>query len=302
MLNETRYSDATGGTYSLFDRNGVLLFTKSLTDSRGPLTLTADRYRMVVSSGNSWLRGARSVVSLTSEFNLGNGFNANPPSITSLTLLDGTRHPSDSFAKGDHPRLQFSFMDIGSQSNVLPLFDSTRAWYRKYGTAAWKPLSLTKVIDVRNNEGTIVSADLGAATLEDSIAIDLRMAAVDSNGFTTDFVVSPAFAVGNWHGTPATGVEHPHNQNLPGQFALEQNFPNPFNPTTTIRYGLPVPSYVTLTVYNILGEQVAVPVHENQEAGFHDVRLDGTRLSSGVYFYRLKAGSYAATKRLILLR
>ncbi|HTY57349.1 MAG TPA: S8 family serine peptidase [Bacteroidota bacterium] len=302
MLNETRYIDAAGGTYSLFDRNGVKLFTKSLGDSRGPLALTADRYRVVVSSANAWLRNTPSVVTLTSEFNLGNGFNANPPSITSLTLLDGRRHPSDSFAKGDRPTLQFSFIDLGSQSNLLPRFDSTRAWYRKYGTLVWKPLNLTKVIDVRDNEGTIVSADLGAATLEDSIAVDLRMATVDSNGFTTDYVVSPAFAVGNWDGSGATGVEPPDNQNTPGQFTLEQNYPNPFNPATTIRYGLPRSAHVSLTLFNILGQKVATLVDEQQEGGTYSVRFDGTGCASGVYFYRLQAGGYVKTKRLLILR
>jgi PKD repeat protein len=89
---------------------------------------------------------------------------------------------------------------------------------------------------------------------------------------------------------------------LPAEYELEQNYPNPFNPTTTISYGLPSRSHVTLTVFNTLGQQVSLLQNGEQEAGYHDVKLDGTNLSSGVYFYRLRAGDFMATRRLLLLR
>jgi hypothetical protein len=89
---------------------------------------------------------------------------------------------------------------------------------------------------------------------------------------------------------------------IPTVFALDQSYPNPFNPSTSIRYGLPTRSQVTLAVYNTLGQQVATLVKGEQEAGYHDVRFDATGLSSGVYFYRLHAGTYVETRKLLLLR
>ena len=89
---------------------------------------------------------------------------------------------------------------------------------------------------------------------------------------------------------------------VPFAYALEQNYPNPFNPTTTIRYGLPNRSHVTLTVFNTLGQAVAVLQNGEQETGYHEVKCDGSRLSSGVYFYRLQAGVYLDTKKLILTK
>ncbi len=89
---------------------------------------------------------------------------------------------------------------------------------------------------------------------------------------------------------------------LPAEFELKQNFPNPFNPSTTIRYALPTRSHVTLTVFNTLGQAVATLVNESQDAGYHDVRFDASGLASGVYFYRLSAGDFVATKRLALVR
>ena len=88
----------------------------------------------------------------------------------------------------------------------------------------------------------------------------------------------------------------------PGDFRLFQNYPNPFNPSTTIRYALPRRAHVMLTVYNTLGQQVSTLVNESQEAGYHDVRFSADGLASGVYFYRLRAGEYVTTRRLVILR
>jgi beta-glucanase (GH16 family) len=76
---------------------------------------------------------------------------------------------------------------------------------------------------------------------------------------------------------------------IPQSAALEQNFPNPFNPSTTIRYGLPVRSHVSLTVFTTLGQQIATLIDGEQDGGYHDVRFDGTKLPSGIYFYRLQS-------------
>ena len=89
---------------------------------------------------------------------------------------------------------------------------------------------------------------------------------------------------------------------VPVEFTLKQNFPNPFNPTTTIDYTLPASSRVLLKVYDVLGREIRTLVDERQIAGDHSVKLDGSNLASGVYFYRMTAGSYAETRKLLLLR
>ncbi len=98
-----------------------------------------------------------------------------------------------------------------------------------------------------------------------------------------------------------TSIE-PASSNIPGSFRLEQNFPNPFNPVTTISYALPAHTHVTLTISDVVGREVARLVDEFQEAGYKSVAFDGSTLSSGVYFYRIQAGSFLETKRLILMK
>ena len=88
----------------------------------------------------------------------------------------------------------------------------------------------------------------------------------------------------------------------PVQYTLEQNFPNPFNPATTIQYKLPVNGNVTLKVFNIIGQEVATLVNEFQTNGAYSVSFDASKLSSGIYFYTLKAQDYSQTKKMMLLK
>ncbi len=98
-------------------------------------------------------------------------------------------------------------------------------------------------------------------------------------------------------------------ERTPLAYGLSQNYPNPFNPSTIIRYTIAGDgrqgtgnSDVHLVVYDVLGREVAVLVNEKQPAGTYEARMDGTKLSSGLYFYRLTAGSFAATKTMALIK
>jgi hypothetical protein len=90
--------------------------------------------------------------------------------------------------------------------------------------------------------------------------------------------------------------------NKPLEIALRQNYPNPFNPTTSISYDLPSGANVRLKVYDVLGREVATLVDGFVEAGNHRETLHAAHLASGVYFYRIEAGSFVQTKKLLLLR
>jgi hypothetical protein len=89
---------------------------------------------------------------------------------------------------------------------------------------------------------------------------------------------------------------------LPKEFALRQNYPNPFNPSTTIKYALPTDSRVSLKLFNILGQEVLTLVNEEQKAGYKSVEWNALNFASGVYFYRLQAGDFVSSKKLLLLK
>lgn len=89
---------------------------------------------------------------------------------------------------------------------------------------------------------------------------------------------------------------------VPVEYELAQNFPNPFNPTTNIRFSLPEQANVNLTVYNVLGQEVATVVNESLEAGIHNYAFDASNLNSGVYYYRIKTDNFVEVKKMMLVK
>jgi len=122
----------------------------------------------------------------------------------------------------------------------------------------------------------------------------------DANGQYTQWREDPAVV----NGTVALVAAGP---SLPTQFGLDQNYPNPFNPTTKLSYALPKNAHVQLTVYNVLGQAVTTLVDQDMAAGVHEVtwngrNSEGTQVSSGIYFYRISADNFSATKKMMMLK
>jgi len=109
------------------------------------------------------------------------------------------------------------------------------------------------------------------------------------------------------HGGPGacdwtiTNIENNNIITFPTQFLLQQNYPNPFNPGTTIKYQIPELSFVTLKVYDVLGNEIETLVNEEKLIGSYDVEFNATVLPSGIYFYRLQAGSFVETKKMVFI-
>ena len=99
-----------------------------------------------------------------------------------------------------------------------------------------------------------------------------------------------------------TTTDVPRETSLPLEFKLEQNYPNPFNPVTVIKFKVPSSQVVTLKVYDLLGREVATLVNEEKAPGSYEVKFDGSNLASGTYFYRLQAGDFVQTKKMLLMR
>jgi hypothetical protein len=100
--------------------------------------------------------------------------------------------------------------------------------------------------------------------------------------------------------TPVTGIKDLELK--PAEYILSQNYPNPFNPNTTIKYGIKEKSNVKITIFNALGQEVALALNEEMQPGYHQVDFNAANLPSGVYFYRIQAGSFVETKKMILLK
>ncbi len=121
-------------------------------------------------------------------------------------------------------------------------------------------------------------------------------AAIVNDKIRSGFLVYP------FRAPVASSIQANGDRGLPTTFELSQNYPNPFNPTTGVRYQVPGVSDVRLVVYDILGREVTTLVNERKAAGRYEVRFDGSGLASGVYVYRLTAGTYVQTRKMVLLK
>ena len=103
------------------------------------------------------------------------------------------------------------------------------------------------------------------------------------------------------HVHPTVGIDSETNQ-VPQQYVLHQNHPNPFNPITKISYQISELSFVTLTVYDVLGSEIITLVNEEKPLGNYEVEFGATTLPSGIYFYKLQAGKFVETKKMVLMK
>ena len=101
--------------------------------------------------------------------------------------------------------------------------------------------------------------------------------------------------------TPLVGVENSNNT-VVKEFKLYNNYPNPFNPTTNIKYDLPKETFVAIKVYDILGREVVTLVNEKQPSGRYNIKFDASNLASGMYVYRIDAGSFVKSHKMMLLK
>jgi hypothetical protein len=89
---------------------------------------------------------------------------------------------------------------------------------------------------------------------------------------------------------------------IPTEYNLSQNYPNPFNPTTSIQFAIPKESFVKLTVFNILGQEMKVLVNKNMSAGNYKINFDASRFNSGMYVYRIEAGDFVSVRKMLLVK
>jgi hypothetical protein len=156
-----------------------------------------------------------------------------------------------------------------------------------------------------DNETVIVSyaADLSSLEGGSAVVFASGFLAPESNQNGEAFGIFAALANGTVvEFSIVTSIENLSNGKTPSTYALNQNFPNPFNPSTKIRFSLPVAETVRLMIYDVAGREVATLIDGRQEAGSFEVTFEGADLASGVYFYRLEAGSYTAIKRMTLIK
>jgi hypothetical protein len=223
---------------------------------------------------------------------------------------------------------RISFQPEGKLRNEIHLFANNPG----EGNWEWRDVWLENDYRIVANEWYHYVLDIGSdsayVSLYDASHVLLDKASMDIGGQHLNQVAGP-FTLGRswWGGAPAlvaifddvniynysrrenpiSALKENMGERIPAQFTLEQNFPNPFNPSTEIRFSIPAAQNVELKIFNVLGQQVRSLLSQEMSVGYHQIQWDGNndagkQLSTGIYYYRLKAGKNVSIKKMILVK
>jgi hypothetical protein len=176
--------------------------------------------------------------------------------------------------------------------DIRPPFDDGATWHLDITQAPQRTLSVAGIERLPDNLQAVLILDVGQATdLSAGTAIS-----IPADSRTARLIIGErAFTAGEIASA------------LPDQYELHQNFPNPFNPRTSIRFALPKPGHVLLEVYNLLGQKVTTLVQEKLPAGvhtviWHGIDSEGRQVATGIYFYRIATGDFTDVKKMLLVK
>ncbi len=214
----------------------------------------------------------------------------------------------------------------GAQGYSFDFIDSLRGWMHFWagnigkttdGGKTWKlsPIPyMNQVLDIKfadKNHGIAIGYEGSIFATSDGGETWFNEQSYTNLPYTTISSITSVSTVEYWIAGDGWNILHKkiilvsvksEETGIVQSFSLSQNYPNPFNPTTTINYQLPANSFTTLKVYDVLGREVAVLVNEFRTTGYYSTSFDASKLSSGIYFYTIKAGSFVSTKKMLLLR
>ena len=141
--------------------------------------------------------------------------------------------------------------------------------------------------EIHNSENTILFFSLDGSSLEDKTLFE----------YDGDIVIESAIAT-DWHGSDIAVS----TVLIPKEFALQSAYPNPFNPVTNLKFGLPVDSKVSIQIYNLQGQVVSTLLNDNMQTGYHSVVWNADEFGSGIYFVQMIAGDYIHTQKIMLVK
>ena len=164
------------------------------------------------------------------------------------------------------------------------------------------PSNDSKLWTLNSSKKILGSSDGGITWLDATLGLPNNITSINSLNITPLGKVLVFSDLGIICGIPIlTAIVNEKQQNI-NTFQLSQNYPNPWNPSTTIKYSIAKEGNVKLTVYNAIGSKVATIVNEYKPAGNYSVQFSGNNLASGIYFYRLESGNYSDAKKFILMK
>jgi subtilisin family serine protease len=303
----TIFNDNNAGTGTLKIETKLQTYSYSNTPNDNYIILEYSFYNTTSSSIDNFYVG------IYSDFDIGTGSDNDFANYNSENnfgyVYDNEENPNNpiiGIALLNHENYGFFAMDIDGTN------DSVSSYSGFSDLEKWKTLSsgITYKSSGPSDISAVTSAGPFSIVPQSKIIVSFCFAGGDSLS-----EVSEAIKQSRIKYLAITTVKD-NNPKIPNSFNLYQNYPNPFNPTTTIKYSITTPTqlnlsqgkresegvFVSLRVYNILGKEVAILVNKKQKPGSYKIQFDASKLSSGIYFYKLQSGNYIETKKMIMIK
>ncbi|MGE5412232.1 MAG: S8 family serine peptidase, partial [Clostridiales bacterium] len=296
QLKESRYSDLNHSVYTIYDQFNNIEKCDTLSNfTNTPITLPLGKHKFELKNNHYTVAGRWGKATLLTDINK-TDLSYNSPNITTLRVLSSSGMPVNILPKKDKGTISFSV-----QNSSYTFIDTaeTKLYLRINGTANWKEIIISKRIN-DNYLGVVNTAEIGAYADLDSALIDMKIVTQNKTSSKTEWTLEPGFAVGNYTYNSESTIDT--LSSIPVEYKLYNNYPNPFNPATTITYLIPKTTFVELEIFDILGRKISTLVNKEQSAGKYSVLFNASSLSSGVYICIIRAGQFRDSKKLLLLK
>lgn len=263
-------------------------------DDRFDLIMPSLAFTDTITSKIFWVRSKYTAYGNDGN-HLNDSINKQPNTAVSVAVADGIHYASDhipvisSFAMNSAlVPVELSLFTASVNANNIELKWTTESELNNSGfdverksNSDWQKIAFVSGNGTSNNANTYVFKDKALQTG----SYQYRLKQIDYNGNVEYFYLSSEVNIG-----------------APEKFAMAQNYPNPFNPTTTINFNLPSENFVSLKIYDMRGKEVMNVINERRHAGYYSVNINASALSSGTYFYRLRAGEFNAIRKMVVIK
>jgi subtilisin family serine protease len=296
QLKESRYSDLNHSVYTIYDQFNNIEKHDTLSNYRNtPITLPLGKHKFELKNNHYTVAGRWGKATLLTDINKTDS-SYNSPNITTLRVLSSSGMPVNILPAKDKGRISFSV-----QNSSYTFIDTaeTKLYLKINGTQSWKEISISKRIN-DDYLGVVNTAEIGAYADLDSALIDIKVVTQNKTSNRTEWTLEPGFAVGNYTYNSESTIDTLNF--IPVEYKLYNNYPNPFNPVTTITYLIPKKTFVELEIFDILGRKISTLVNKEQSAGKYSVLFNAGSLSSGIYICTIRAGQFRSSKKLLLLK
>jgi len=295
---EYRISDIKFSTFELRDSNNVVIDSGKIVNDFNYMTKQG-KHKLVIRNNHFSVNGDPAKFTSTTNFVIDNGSKI-IPKVKGIKLLNCMNYPVSKLDPKEKGKVSLDLKYI-KEASFLP--DAVvKVFLKNSKEITWNKLDDVAVtpIDFYNSSYIYNTGDLHKF---DKNAVDLKVVVENFNGNSIEYLWEPGFVVGEYLTQGAIDSANIKKPNInPYEFNISNNYPNPFNSSTSFVYSVPYQTRVQILVYDILGRVVLKALDEEMKKGMYNQTIDLKNFSSGVYFVRMKTWNYDKVKKILLLR